>query len=394
MKKNTFAAVAATLALTVAVLLSGCGNSGSADTQNNESVAEVSANVAQTEDLGDTSTITVSDNDTVTIAKEGVYVLTGSASNACVVVDAADDDEVQLILDNVSIINSDQPCILVENADKVLLVSAEGSSNTLSVSGTFSEDTDAVVYSRDDLELDGSGIVTISSSEDGICSNDDLELLGGSWTVTASDTAMKAHNSIVASDGTFELTAGNDGLHAEDNDDDTVGSIEINGGSFTIQAGDDGVHATTTATVNGGTLVINAAEGMEATQVILNDGSVSINASDDGVNAGSKSNSLSVKIEINGGELTISMGAGDTDAVDSNGDLIISGGTIDITAQSPFDYDGNCSYTGGTIIVNGTQTDSVTNQMMGGDMMGGQPGGMMDGGMMEGQPGDFGGNRR
>ena len=140
--------------------------------------------------------------------------------------------------------------------------------------------------------------------------------------------------------------------------------------------------------------MINAAEGIEATQVILNDGSVSINASDDGINAGSKSNSLSVKIEINGGELTISMGAGDTDAVDSNADLIISGGTIDITAQSPFDYDGNCSYTGGTIIVNGTQTDSVTNQMMGGDMMGGQPGGMMDGGMMEGQQGDFGGNRR
>ena len=69
------------------------------------------------------------------------------------------------------------------------------------------------------------------------------------------------------------------------------------------------------------------------------------------------------------------MGAGDTDAVDSNGDLIITGGTIDITAQSPFDYDGSCSYTGGTIIVNGVETDSVSNQMMGGGMAGGAPGG-------------------
>ena len=389
MKKNTFVAVAATLALTVAVLMSGCGNSGSAETQNNESVAEVSANVSQTADLSDASTITVSDNETVTITKEGVYTLTGSATNACVVVEAGDDDKVQLILDNVSIINSDQPCILVENADKVLLLSSEGSSNTLSVSGQFSGDADAVVYSRDDLELDGLGTVTISSAEDGICSNDDLELVGGTWIVTASDTAMKAHDSIIASSGTFDLTAGNDGLHAEDNDDDTTGSIEINGGSFTIQAGDDGVHATTTATVNGGSLTINAAEGIEATQVILNDGSVCINASDDGLNAGRKSNSLSVKIEINGGDISISMGAGDTDAIDSNGDLIISGGTIDISAQSPFDYDGSCSYTGGTIIVNGTQTDSVTNQMMGGGMMGGQMGGMM-----EGQAGEFGGNRR
>ena len=385
MKKNTFAAVAATLTLTVAVLMSGCGNSGSAETQNNESVAEVSANVSQTADLSDTSIITVSDNETVTITKEGVYTLTGSAANACIVVDAGDDDEVQLILDNVSIINSDQPCILVENADKVLLISSDGSSNTLSVSGQFSGDADAVVYSRDDLELDGLGTVTISSAEDGICSNDDLELIGGTWIVTATDTAMKAHDSIVASSGTFELTAGNDGLHAEDNDDDTVGSIEINGGSFTIQAGDDGVHATTSATVNGGSLSINAAEGIEATQVIINDGSVCIDATDDGINAGSKSNSMSIKIEINGGDISVSMGAGDTDAIDSNGDLIISGGTINISAQSPFDYDGNCSYTGGTIIVNGTQTDSVTNQMMGGGMMGGQAGGMMDG-----QAGDFG----
>ena len=218
MKKNTFVAVAATLALTVAVLMSGCGNSGSAETQNNESVAEVSANVSQTADLSDASTITVSDNETVTITKEGVYTLTGSAANACVVVEAGDDDKVQLILDNVSIINSDQPCILVENADKVLLLSSEGSSNTLSVSGQFSGDADAVIYSRDDLELDGLGTVTISSAEDGICSNDDLELLGGTWTVTASDTAMKAHDSIIASSGTFDLTAGNDGLHAEDND--------------------------------------------------------------------------------------------------------------------------------------------------------------------------------
>ena len=50
----------------------------------------------------------------------------------------------------------------------------------------------------------------------------------------------------------------------------------------------------------------------------------------------------------------------------SNGNLVIAGGTLDITAQSPFDYDGTCEKTGGTLIINGTETDSVTNQMMGG----------------------------
>ena len=67
------------------------------------------------------------------------------------------------------------------------------------------------------------------------------------------------------------------------------------------------------------------------------------------------------------------MGTGDTDAVDSNGDLYINGGTLTINAQSPFDYDGTAQKNGGTLIVNGSETDSITNQMMGG--MGGQMGG-------------------
>ena len=63
------------------------------------------------------------------------------------------------------------------------------------------------------------------------------------------------------------------------------------------------------------------------------------------------------------------MGQGDTDAIDSNGNLYINGGTINITAQSPFDYDGEAKYSGGTLIVNGTETTSITNQMMGGGGM-------------------------
>ncbi len=69
------------------------------------------------------------------------------------------------------------------------------------------------------------------------------------------------------------------------------------------------------------------------------------------------------------------MGQGDTDAIDSNGDLYINGGTLNITAQSPFDYDGQANYTGGTMIVNGTETTTITNQMMGGGMGGMQGGG-------------------
>ena len=70
------------------------------------------------------------------------------------------------------------------------------------------------------------------------------------------------------------------------------------------------------------------------------------------------------------------------DAIDVNGNLYINGGTVDITGNSPFDYDGEGKLNGGTVIVNGTEITSLTNQMMGGGMKGGMPGQMnQDGGM-------------
>ncbi|MBO7519779.1 MAG: hypothetical protein J6T73_03285, partial [Clostridia bacterium] len=72
------------------------------------------------------------------------------------------------------------------------------------------------------------------------------------------------------------------------------------------------------------------------------------------------------------------MGQGDTDGVDSNGDIIINGGTLDVTGNSTFDYDGTGVINGGTVIVNGTKVTTLPNQFMGGGM-GGRPGGMNNG---------------
>ena len=76
-------------------------------------------------------------------------------------------------------------------------------------------------------------------------------------------------------------------------------------------------------------------------------------------------------IEINGGNITIKMGQGDTDGVDSNGDIIINGGTINVTGQSTFDYDGTGKINGGTVICNGQEVTTLPNQFMGGEGQGG-----------------------
>ena len=62
---------------------------------------------------------------------------------------------------------------------------------------------------------------------------------------------------------------------------------------------------------------------MEATVIVINDGKIDIVATDDGINAAQKVNGITPTVEINGGELTIDMGQGDTDAIDSNGNIYI-----------------------------------------------------------------------
>ena len=341
-----------------------------------------SRDLEQTADLTGAENITVSDGETYTVSKEGVYVVTGSASNAQIVVSAGDEDKVQLVLDSVSITNESTPCIYVQNADKVFVTTTD-SENTLTVSGAFTADgdtnTDAVIFSRDDLVINGTGTLNIVSSENGISGKDDLKVTGGTINITCTADALEANESILVADGTISIKSDKDGLHAENDEDNTVGYIYIADGTITIEAGDDAIHATTIAQVDGGTIDLTGAEGIEGTYIQINGGEISIAAADDGINAGQKSNFATPTIEVNGGELTIVMGSGDTDGVDSNGNLYLNGGTLNITAQSPFDYDGTARNNGATLIVNGSETDSITNQMMGGGGMGGGMRGGMGG---------------
>ena len=347
----------------------------------------------QTADLSEAVYEEISDNSNITITAAGVYVISGSASNASVIVEAGDEDKVQIVLNGVTVTNSSAPAIYVKNADKVFVTTVEGTTNTLSVTGTFSADgtanTDAVIFSRDDLVLNGLGTLNISSTDNGIAGKDDIKITGGTINITCTADAIEANESIAVADGSITVNSDKDGLHAENDEDSSTGYIYICGGSFRITAGGDGIQGTTVVQIDGGSIDITASEGIEATYVQINGGTVNISASDDGINGSNKSGSYSVTVEINGGDITVNMGQGDTDAIDSNGNLYINGGTLNISASSPFDYDGQGQYSGGTIYVNGSLTTELTNQMMGGGM-GGMNGGMGDMGGMDSGRGGFG----
>ncbi len=337
----------------------------------------------QEADLSNATSITLKSGEDVNITSEGVYVISGTASDTSIIVEVADTENVQIVLDGVSITNSSSPVIYVKSADKVF-VSTTDSDNTLKVTGTFAADgttnTDAVIYSKDDLVLNGKGTLTISSTENGITSKDDLKITGGTYNITSSADAIEANDSIRISDGTFNIDSSKDALHSENSDDNSLGYVYIEGGTFNIEAEGDGIQATTVLMINGGKLDITAVEGFEGTYVQINGGTINIEASDDGINATQKSTSYEVVIEVNDGDITVTMGSGDTDGFDSNGDIYINGGTISVTGNSAFDWDGEAKLNGGTVIVNGEELTELTNQFAGG-MMGGQGGGPQNGQM-------------
>ena len=165
-------------------------------------------------------------------------------------------------------------------------------------------------------------------------------------------------------------------MKASNDTDLGKGQLTVTGGDITISTGDDAIKAEQKIWITGGTIdIVQSVEGIEAPVIVIDDGDITLAASDDGINASaSEIVADGLSITINGGNLAIVMGQGDTDAVDSNGDLTITGGTLDITAQSAFDFDGAGSLSGGTVTVNGEQITELTNQMMGGPM-GGGPGG-------------------
>ena len=352
-------------------VLAGCGFSAVSSAEGPVSAAtstslsaEQLPTVSERDASGDyeaSEAVTLSPEEDLTITEAGVYLFSGTYTDM-IVVDAGEEAKVQLVLKDASLSNASGPAIYVRSADKVFLTAAEGTVNTISDGSAYSftdEETtpDAAVFSRDDLTINGAGKLTISGNyKHAVVSKDDL-------TVTAKNLAVSAVNT---------------GLNGKE-------SVAISEASVTITAGSNGIRSDEVLTISGDSVEITASEGVEATYILISGGDITVNATDDGINAARKSDTstFTPTVEITGGSLTVTMGAGDTDGIDSNGNIIISGGTISVNAASAFDYDGSASFTGGTVYINGQQVTTLPSQMMGGGM--GGRGGFA--GRMEGQNG-------
>lgn len=343
----------------------------------------------------DSSAVSISGG-TVTITEEGTYILSGTLDDGMIIIDIDDADKVQLVLDGVSITSATSAAIYVRQADKVFITTAEGSENYLANGGEYIDidenSIDGVIFSKDDLTLNGAGILTIEAAAGhGIVGKDDLVIASGTYTITAASHGIQANDSVRIAGGSITITAGKDGIQAENDDDAELGFVYIIGGSLTITAEGDGISAGAYLSISGGSFDITTGGGSGEAQtttgfgmgfdywnsmttsqedsvstkglkaegdITITDGAFTIDACDDALHSNGN-------VTISGGAFIIQSG---DDGVHADNALVISGGEINIT-QSYEGLEGlTIDITGGTIYV--TSSDDGLNAAGGNDSSG------------------------
>lgn len=304
---------------------------------------------------------------TVTITKEGNYILSGTLSDGMVIVDIDKSDKVQLILDGASVSSSSSSALYIKQADKVFLTTAANSKNTLAHTGSYQaiDDTniDAAIYSKEDLTLNGAGSLTVKAEVGhGIVSKDSLSITSGQYDITAAGHGLSGKDSADIADGSFRITAGKDGIHSKKN-------LNIIGGNYEITSDDDGIHADEAVHITNGKINIpQCYEGIEGLTITISGGDISLVSGDDGLNAAGGADSSSfgaqknefaasddIFINISGGKLHMEVAG---DGLDSNGNLTVSGGEVYISGpensgNGSLDYNGTGKISGGTVAMAG-----------------------------------------
>ena len=305
----------------------------------------------------------------VILREEATYVISGSL-NGMLVVNAPDSAKLQIVLNGVDIASESSAALYILEADKVFLTLAEGTNNSLSNGGSFQaiddNNIDGTLFSKQDLTINGSGALTVTSpAGHGIVCKDDLVITGGACVVNAASHGLDVNDSVRIANASLTIDAGKDAIHCENSEDPEKGFVYLFSGTITAEAEGDGISAGAYIEMEDGTVHLltgggsengtkahsdsfggfmgggrpggwgpgstpdaeaeedgTSMKGMKAVAgLLIHSGSIDINAADDAIHS-------DASLTITGG--TVFLASGD-DAVHAEDTLTITAGKIDIS---------------------------------------------------------------
>ena len=369
---------------------------------------------------------------TVIIKEEATYEISGSL-NGMLVVDAPETAKLQLVFNGVDITSETSAALYILEADKVFVTLADGTSNTLTNGGSFvaidDNNIDGALFSKQDLTLNGSGSLTVSSpAGHGIVCKDDLVITGGTYVVNSASHGLDANDSVRIAKAALTIDAGKDAIHCENSEDAAKGFIYISSGTIKAEADGDGIAASAYMQITDGTIDLlvgggsengtkehsdsfggfmgggpggmggrpgqpgsnnsqdttteeagTSMKGLKATNgMLISGGNIAVNSADDAIHS-------DMSVIINGG--TFALASGD-DAIHAEDTLTVTAGKIDISES----YEGlealHIDVQGGDIKL--VASDDGLNAAGGTDQSGTTGG---RDGMFGGGPGGMGGGR-
>lgn len=278
------------------------------------------------------------DGTDVSITAAGTYVFSGDCDNGSITVKKGVTG-VTIVLNGLTLTNDDSAAITLNKTAEASLIAAAGTTNTVAdTEGSSDENAAVKVKSGAALAIGGTGALTVDgNAKNGIKGAADavITVAEVKLNINAANDGLSCDDELNITGGTLSITAGGDAVKASPDTGDTenpdttsLGNVTISGGTLTLNATEDGIQADGDLTISGGTFHVKtngghttaltddsaSCKGFKAGKTLtVTGGTVNVDSADDALHAGTD-------VTISGGTLTLATG---DDGVHADNNLVI-----------------------------------------------------------------------
>lgn len=278
------------------------------------------------------------DGTDVSITAAGTYVFSGDCDNGSITVKKGVTG-VTIVLNGLTLTNDDSAAITLNKTAEASLIAAADTTNTVAdTEGSNDENAAVKVKSGASLSISGTGTLTVDgNAKNGIKGAADavITVAEVKLNINAANDGLSCDDELNITGGTLSITAGGDAVKASPDTGDTenpdttsLGNVTISGGTLTLNATEDGIQADGDLTISGGTFHVKtngghttaltddsaSCKGFKAGGALtVTGGTLIVDSADDALHAGTD-------VTISGGTLTLATG---DDGVHADNDLVI-----------------------------------------------------------------------